>query len=1012
MNPKSGAKIKKGTGTDAAEPTIARRDAFRVALSDALRPLEDPAEIQVVATRVLGEYLNVNRVVYGEVLADGESFVHGPAYLRGVPETLGAHRLSDFGPTLIAELSQGNILVVPDVAADRRLTEAERAAYAPARCAAHVTVPLLKEGRLVALLAVHAAEPRAWAPADVALIEETAERTWAAVARARAEARLRESEHRLQTALVAAQMAYWLWDLETDQITVSGMMDDLFGVPEGEKFDSRSSGFRLMHRDDVEAHRAALEDGQVEGQGWHREYRIVRSRDGQVAWLEERATPTRDPASGKRAIAGIVWGITSRKKAEEALRQSEERYRSLFDAMDEGFALCELIREGRTPVDYWHVELNRAYERQTGLPRERALGRRSGELFGSVDAERVRTYAEVVDSGKAIRFERYSPELERWYDINAFPRLGDRFAILIDDITDRKKVEAALRESEARQAFLVRLGDVLRPLRNAERVQSEACRLLGEHLGLDRALYAEVDEEQGVGVVRPDYFRAGLTSLAGAYTIADFINSVAPFHSGRPFAVADTQKSPILAEKAATYAALDIMAFASVSLVKEGRLVGVLAVTSASTREWTAADLGLLEEVAERTWAAAERARAEMELRESEERFREMAKRAEDANRAKDEFLAILSHELRTPLAPILLWARGMLSGAVGPKDVDRARKAIVQSAESQSRLIEDLIDLARLNSGGLILTPTTSSVEQVVRAAVEVIRPSADAKGVTLDVAIGEDLGAAVLDPGRFQQILWNLLSNAVKFTPASGRVSLRVDKRDAELTLEVSDTGQGIAPEFLPRLFERFRQQGTGHNREHKGLGVGLALSRRLVELHGGTLEAESEGPGKGATFRARIPYVHGEGPELIEGGDRSAADSRLLRGLKVLLVEDDARTREAMQWTLEIAGAKVRPVGSGPEALHVFESGGLDAPDVMVCDIGLPGMDGYELMQRAITLQQTMGTMPIASCAVSAHARDVDRKRAIEVGFDIFVAKPVSPERLLAAVEELAVVSGRES
>ncbi|HMI88394.1 MAG TPA: HAMP domain-containing sensor histidine kinase [Polyangiaceae bacterium] len=231
-----------------------------------------------------------------------------------------------------------------------------------------------------------------------------------------------------------------------------------------------------------------------------------------------------------------------------------------------------------------------------------------------------------------------------------------------------------------------------------------------------------------------------------------------------------------------------------------------------------------------------------------------MAKRAEAANRAKDEFLAVLSHELRTPLAPILLWGRGLLSGSVGMKDLDRAMKAIVQSAESQSRLIEDLLDLARLNSGGLLLAPVSCCVEDVVRAAVEVIRPLAQAKGIRLDVALGE-VGIAVVDPGRSQQVLWNLLSNAVKFTPASGMVSLRLGKRDAHLEVEVSDTGRGIAPEFLPQLFERFRQQDTGHNREHKGLGIGLALSRHVVELHGGALSVHSDGLGCGSNELAVV-------------------------------------------------------------------------------------------------------------------------------------------------------------
>ena len=877
---------------ESSRPVTARHEAFRVALSDALRPLADPAEIQVVATRMLGELLRVSRIVYGDVFPDGQRFVSGLGYAAGVGDVPRVHRLDDFGPSLIAELHAGRTVVSPDVAADRRLTDMERAAYAPSHCAAHVTVPLLKEARLVALLAVHASEPRAWTPAEVSLIEETAERTWAAVERARAEVRLRQSEQRLQAALLAGQMAYWHWAPESDRLEASSTIAELLGARPGATFQSCADVFRFAHPDDAKAYRSAVELAVREGRGWHREIRIVRPKDGQVAWVEERASATYDEATGQRAFAGIVWDITPRKNAEEALRQTE----------------------------------------------------------------------------------------------------------------------AALRESEARQAFLVRLGDMLRPLRDAVQIQAAACRLLAQHLGVDRSFYVEIDEEQGEASVGPDYFREGLTSVARRYTTVDYLESLNVLRTGQLLVVSDTRSSALLSHKSA-YMAFDMVAFVGVPLVKEGRLVGTLSVTTTVPRQWSAAEVALIQDVAERTWAAVERARAEMELRESEERFRAMAKRAEAANRAKDEFLAILSHELRTPLAPILLWGRGLLAGSVDVKDLDRAMKAIVQSAESQSRLIEDLIDLARLNSGGLLLTPVSSCVEQVVRAAVEVIRPLAQAKGLTLDIAVGE-VGTSVLDPGRFQQVLWNLMSNAVKFTPAGGTVSLRLGKQSGWIEVEVSDTGRGIAPEFLPQLFERFRQQDAVHNREHKGLGIGLALSRHLVELHGGTLSVHSDGLGLGSTFRVRIPHVQGDDGQLDDGSARQiAGDTARLCGLRVLLVEDDASTREAMKWTLEGAGAMVRAVRSGPEALEFFESAGDDAPEVMVCDIGLPAMDGYELIRRAIALQHARGTTPIPACAVSAHAREIDRKRAIEVGFDLFVAKPVSPERLLAAVDELAVVAGRE-
>ena len=384
------------------------------------------------------------------------------------------------------------------------------------------------------------------------------------------------------------------------------------------------------------------------------------------------------------------------------------------------------------------------------------------------------------------------------------------------------------------------------------------------------------------------------------------------------------------------------------------------------------------------------------------------------ANKAKDEFLTTLGHELRTPLAAILLWAGALRSGAVSTTELDRALEAIVQSAESQSRLVDDLLDLSRLTSGNLSLAPRAVVVENVARAAVDVIQRTALEKGVKLEVDVPESLGAARLDPARLKQVLWNLLSNAVKFTPRGGSVTLHLRKQGGSLLAEVADTGEGIAVEFMPHVFERFRQADMGETRQHAGLGIGLAISRQLVELQGGTIEAHSEGPGRGAVFRVRLPWREPDLASPKEGATAPATMSRsALRGVTVLLVEDDAATREAMLWALTRAGAAVVPVGSGAEALSVLDAvergeRQRDAPDVMVCDLGLPGMSGDELIRRVVERRRARGERLLPACAVSAHARDVDRQRAVQSGFDLYLAKPVAPERLIEAVADLRDVS----
>jgi CheY-like chemotaxis protein/anti-sigma regulatory factor (Ser/Thr protein kinase) len=281
----------------------------------------------------------------------------------------------------------------------------------------------------------------------------------------------------------------------------------------------------------------------------------------------------------------------------------------------------------------------------------------------------------------------------------------------------------------------------------------------------------------------------------------------------------------------------------------------------------------------------------------------------------------------------------------------------------------------------------------------------------VTLDVM--PDLDNANFDRGRFQQVLWNLLSNAVKFTPDGGRVSLHVRKHGDQLEAVVADTGAGIEASFLPHLFQRFRQAQADTPERHRygGLGVGLALCRYLVELHGGTVEGTSDGPGRGAVFKVQVPWVT---PDVASATDQDvligAPTPSALLGLKVLLVEDDASMRDIMRWTLEGAGASVVQVSTGSEAIEVIEAGeeASAAPDVMVCDLGLPGMNGFDLIERICEQRRARGQRAIPACAVSAFAREVDRERAIDAGFDSYLAKPMTAQRLIDAVEELAAVA----
>jgi PAS domain S-box-containing protein len=392
---------------------------------------------------------------------------------------------------------------------------------------------------------------------------------------------------------------------------------------------------------------------------------------------------------------------------------------------------------------------------------------------------------------------------------------------------------------------------------------------------------------------------------------------------------------------------------------------------------------------------------------------REQAARAEAeaANQLKDEFLATLSHELRTPLTAILGWAKLLADGQVAGEKTADAFAAIYRNARSQAQLVDDLLDVSRIITGKLRIEVAPVNLGAVVEAAAAVVRPASASKGVGLYVNLDAEAPTVNGDPARLQQVVWNLLSNAVKFTPPGGRVEARVSRAGSQIEVAISDTGQGIEPEFLPYVFERFRQADMGTTRRHGGLGLGLAIVRHLVELHGGTVMAESEGEGKGSTFTMRLPVRAvrdtEQTPTCVEkaalpGGafDASAAISRL-EGVKVLVVDDEPDARRLLTEVLERSGAEVLTAASAVEALEMLQAW---RPHVLLSDIGMPDGDGYELIQRVRELPEERGGRTPAA-ALTAYAGPFDRARALSEGFQLHVAKPVEPAELTAVVASLA-------
>jgi signal transduction histidine kinase/ActR/RegA family two-component response regulator len=387
------------------------------------------------------------------------------------------------------------------------------------------------------------------------------------------------------------------------------------------------------------------------------------------------------------------------------------------------------------------------------------------------------------------------------------------------------------------------------------------------------------------------------------------------------------------------------------------------------------------------------------ERRRAEQECAELLVREREANRLKDEFLATLSHELRTPLNAILGWTKLLRANAVPVASMDRALEKVERNAQVQSRLIEDLLEISRIVSGKLRLDPRPFDVITLCSTAVESIRPAAETRGVTLQRRFETGAMPTVGDPDRIQQVIWNLLSNAVKFTPSGGSVTLTARRVEGVDEIIVSDTGVGIDPVFLPKVFETFRQADASTTRTYGGLGLGLSIVRQLVDLHGGEVTAASEGQGRGATFTVRLPVraIEPRRPDIAVPPPESVKGR--LSGRDVLIVDDDRDTRELLASALDDAGARVRAAASAEEALTLSLE---RVPDAIVSDLGMPGEDGYTLMQR---LHAALGPqVPRARLALSAFAGDADRDRALSAGFQHHVAKPADPHALIRLLEEM--------
>jgi signal transduction histidine kinase/ActR/RegA family two-component response regulator len=432
-----------------------------------------------------------------------------------------------------------------------------------------------------------------------------------------------------------------------------------------------------------------------------------------------------------------------------------------------------------------------------------------------------------------------------------------------------------------------------------------------------------------------------------------------------------------------------------VPMVLHERVLGAISfVAQQPRRDYDASDLAVAEDLARRAAMAVDNARLYREMRE--------------AVRARDEFLATLSHELRTPLNALLGWTQLLRTGELDEETATQALEIIERNTKSQAQLIEDLLEVSRIITGNLRLRMSPAELSMVVQAALDSLHPTAEAKSITVEYSHEAGAGLVWGDAHRLQQVVWNLLSNAIKFTPKGGHVSVQLARSGSHAQVRVRDSGQGIAPDFLPHVFERFRQADGSSTRRHGGLGLGLAIVRHLVELHGGTVGADSEGEGQGATFTVQLPLLAVHPAEAAPEADEEQGEATTnfcnpanLNGLRVLVVDDQADARRLVTAVLEHCGAEVVSAASAGEALDALET---FEPHVLVSDIGMPGEDGYTLIKKVRQREEGTGRQTPA-LALTAYARAEDKHKALSCGFQEYAVKPIEPVRLVRLVAQLA-------
>ncbi len=740
---------------------------------------------------------------------------------------------------------------------------------------------------------------------------------------------------------------------------------DITGIPAEEAL---GDGWqRAIHPEDLDELLAAWTDAVKSRRTFRGESRYLRP-DGRVIWFEAEGSPIDRPDAGKGAYIGTCTDTTARRQDEararlyEGVLSNNPDFAYVFDPQRRFIYANQslLTMWGKT----WEESIGRDL-REIGYPEwHAAMHERE---IDTVIATRQPLRGEVHFNGTHGR---------RLYEYIFTPIFGDggkveAVAGATRDITERKK-------AEERADFLSSLSGRLMTLSGETEIITEAVSLLGQHLGVQRCYFIECLKEENLLRVAPDWTRGGADSIAGDYPIDSFgAEEWWRKYSAGPLAVEDVETDPLTSLNVGSYLQLGVRSYATQPYRRIGPWSVVLAVTEGTPRAWSEEEITLLDNVAARVWPLVEQARGMESLRESDRR--------------KDQFLATLAHELRNPLAPILTGLEVMRQAHGNPGIIDHISGIIGRQTRQMAHLIDDLLDISRVNTGKITLKKQAVPLARILANAIETSQPLIAERKHHFITRLPEDSVIIEADPARIAQVVANLLSNAAKYTPPGGRLVLESGVTGNDAWIRVTDDGQGIDPAEQQDIFELFHQAANGSK---DGLGIGLTLVRSLMEMHGGSVTVHSGGHGKGSEFRLHLPASI-VSPPAAETAGKSEIPPDRPAPRRALIVDDGQVNADTLAMLLELEGMEVEVAYDGLEGL---EKSRIFRPDFVIMDIGMPVMDGLEAAAR-----MRSENLPATLIALSGWGRDEDRIRTAEAGFDHHLTKPVTPADLRNIIDK---------